>query len=130
MNDEYLIFETDRGATAYTVEGDCCSRSYFHDFIGVKKLLENGPVIEASEVKDDSLPTELAGPEEQDGDRYEDEYIQVYGYRLVTEHPLFGEQTSVFAFRNASNGYYGGWMFDAEVPADEIPEILDDVLGD
>lgn len=72
----------------------------------------------------------VAGPEEQDGDRYEDEYIQVYGYRLVTEHPLFGEQTSVFAFRNASNGYYGGWMFDAEVPADEIPEILDDVLGD
>ena len=51
MNDENLYFETDKGFLHYTVEGDCCSYSYFHDFIGVKKLLNNGPVISIDEIE-------------------------------------------------------------------------------
>lgn len=50
MNEEYLGFETDKGSLVYRVEGDCCSSSYFYDFHGVQKLLDNGPVTEVGDV--------------------------------------------------------------------------------
>ncbi|MFE7717545.1 hypothetical protein ACFU44_00715 [Nocardia rhizosphaerihabitans] len=100
MNDDVLIFETDQGPVGFRVWGDCCSHSYFHDFYGLDKLRENGPVIEFNEI---SLP-------DPEPTREYDDCVQAYGYEIVTEHKMFGPQTSVFSFRNSSNGYYGGEM--------------------
>ena len=38
MNEDYLKFVTDKGNFVFEVEGDCCSKSVFYDFYGVKKL--------------------------------------------------------------------------------------------
>ncbi|AHB29646.1 hypothetical protein SEA_ARCHETTA_37 [Mycobacterium phage Archetta] len=105
MDDQSLILETDQGTVGFGVKGDCCSWSYFYDIYGADKLLSNGPVIEVNEI-------DLSDQNhDQDG-----ESIQVYGYEFVTEHPIWGEQTTVVSFRNSSNGYYGGWMYDLEYP--------------
>lgn len=120
LNENYLKFETDAGNFVFTTYGDCCSQSVFYDFIGVKKLFENGPVVSVREVKD------LQADEATDKKMYQ-ECPAAYGFEIVTEHPTFGEMTSVFSFRNYSNGYYGGWieeMDDCKVS----PEIFDDVL--
>jgi len=121
MDENNLVFETDNGKFAYWVDGDCCSHSYFHDFVGVKKLLENGPIrsVEAihlevgkNEIKDDG-----------------DDCIECYGYRFTTENPQFGEQSSVMSFRNSSNGYYGGSLEESETTPDNVPEIFDDYFN-
>lgn len=118
FNEDCLKFDTDKGPFVFNVDGDCCSYSYFHDFIGVKKLLENGPIVSTKEIELD-----LVGKNRNDSGE-----IECYGFELVTEHPTFGEQTSVFSFRNSSNGYYGG-MLVAGIPAEDVqPEIFDDVI--
>lgn len=113
-SDNRLILDTDRGAYIYDVEGDCCSYSYFHDFIGIKKLLNNGPIVGFADV-------ELDASDIVDDDY---NYTQVYGYRFETVHPTWGLMSSVVSFRNESNGYYGGWM-DLQVTAKEdLPGII------
>lgn len=119
MDEEFLKFETNGGSFVYTVEGDCCSRSLFYDFVGVKHLLRNGPVTAVKEV--DLEPDEKSKGDVESGE------LKIYGYALTTESPEFGEQTSVFSFRNYSNGYYGGWM-EAADDREVSPEITDDVL--
>ncbi|AVP42076.1 hypothetical protein KIP48_gp55 [Mycobacterium phage Naca] len=105
MDDQSLILETDHGTVGFGVQGDCCSWSYFYDIYGADKLLSNGPVIEVNEI------------DLSDQNHNQDyECIQVYGYEFVTEHPIWGGQTTVVSFRNSSNGYYGGWMYDLPNP--------------
>jgi hypothetical protein len=112
FSEDFLTLETTEGDIHLVVEGDCCSRSYFFDFYGVVNLLRSKVIrfepvalspgdvgyheetYDVSEVKDDWIGN----------------YVQVFGYGFITEHPLFGELTSVLSFRNESNGYYGGWM--------------------
>lgn len=129
FNEDFLRLVTDDGTFTYGVDADCCSTSLFYDFFGVKKLLENGPVVSVSTV--DLHPTDIEKDDKEYGymkdKKGEDLDIEVYGYSIVTEHPEFGEQTSVFSFRNYSNGYYGGSLApcaDREVQ----PEIFDDVM--
>lgn len=105
VSERFLVFETDDGLVAFSVEGDCCSYSYFHDIVGADKLLANGPIVSAKE---------LDLSEQNFYQDYED--IQVYGYEFVSEHPIWGEQTAVVSFRNSSNGYYGGWMNSVSQP--------------
>lgn len=99
---DLLAFETLDGPVYYSVEGDCCSRSSFHDILGVKKLIESGKVIKVEEVG--------ASFECDNYSESGDDCISTYGYAFVAEHPNFGEITCVVSFRNDSNGYYGGWM--------------------
>jgi hypothetical protein len=124
MTEDYLRFITDDGNFTFEVSGDCCSHSFFYDFIGVKKLLENGPIKLIEDVD-----------KEDDGKRkLGNDSISCYGVRFVTEDPKFGEVSSVMSFRNDSNGYYGGSLeksnFDKDIPAinisyySEIPEHL------
>lgn len=119
ISESLLVFQTDAGLVGFEVEGDCCSLSYFHDFYGVKNLLENGPVTAAEAVelapgdvgyREETWDTE-ANPRE-----YQD-VVLVYGFRLTTEHATFGPVSSVVSFRNDSNGYYGGWMEQRKVTA-------------
>lgn len=123
MNEEYLKFVTDGGTFVFTVEGDCCSDSYFYDFLGIKKILAGNPIVsfEAVDLLDDD-PRAKVLPDENE------EEIICYDYEIVTEDPKFEEVTSVFSFRNSSNGYYGGWMQDANSNTIVEPEIKDDVL--
>ena len=102
LDEDLLALETTQGTVAFSVEGDCCSRSSFHDIIGVRKLIESGPVIKVEKV-----------PASFECDNYSeqgDDSIENYGYAFVADHPTFGEITCVVSFRNNSNGYYGGWM--------------------
>jgi hypothetical protein len=115
--DEELGFTfTDGTWAAFVVYGDCCSWSYLYDFHGVKKLIENGPIVSVKAL---------------DADVKEDGELECYGWEIVTEHPVWGEQTSVFSFRNESNGYYGGWIQPNAVPSEGlwVSEITDDVYG-
>ena len=118
MSTDYLVFDTDQGYVGYTVEGDCCSRSYFYDMHGADKLLANGPVVSAKAV-DVALYDNADGPN--------DDFVQAYGFEFVTEHPDFGEMTTVLSFRNASNGYYGGWMEKVDALTESDVAALVDV---
>ena len=117
MNQEYLKFKTDGGNFVYGVDADCCSSSVFYDFYGVKNLLDNGKIIETKEVELE--PVNI---------KPENDSTQCYGFQITTESKEFGAVTSVFSFRNYSNGYYGGSL-TTEDPAREVtPEITDDVI--
>lgn len=121
MNEEALGFrDSDGGEYWFSVEGDCCSHSVFYDFYGVKNLLENGPITEVKEV-------ELHPNLSKDNKNYQEE-IKVYGFQLTTESEEFGPVTSVFSFRNYSNGYYGGWLRHGASKTVNVPEITDDVI--
>lgn len=123
MTEEYLVFRMNDGQdVAFTVYGDCCSHSYLWDFLGVRNLLDNGPIIQVAEI----VMPEVPESEELGCTRW-------YGYRFTTEHPLFGEVSSVLSFRNDSNGYYGGEMESIDVGHVEMStfqhELTEDCLG-
>lgn len=123
MNEDYLKFKTDKGNVTYSVYGECCSRSVFYDFYGVKKLLKNGPIIEVKEVEltaDDKKLNRLDEENSQDS-------TSCYGFQIITEDKLLGPVTSVFSFRNYSNGYYGGSL-ELDSEREVLPEIIDDVI--
>lgn len=123
MSHDYLVFEFATGnRQAYSVYGDCCSYSYFYDFLGVEKLLNNGAVISTKQI-------DLDTPDDKDA--LQGEYVQAYGFEIVTEDPLFGQVTSVLSFRNDSNGYYGGTMIECSAPNDltGLKHIVQDELG-
>lgn len=117
MEEDYLKFETDDGVFAYTVVGDCCSHSYFHDFYGVSDLLGK-KVIDVDSVAlttGDEIAYSNHGGE-----------ISVYGYRITYEGS-WGDQSAVFSFRNSSNGYYGGWAETTD-PDVVVKEITSDTV--
>lgn len=123
MSHEYLTFETDKGDFGFTVDAECCSTSYFYDFYGVKNLLQNGAILR---IKDVAVYTSEVS-QEQYTDAFDDDVTECYGFQFTTMSPEFGKVTSVFSFRNESNGYYGGSLEESEVKKD-IPEITDDVI--
>jgi hypothetical protein len=132
MDEEFLVFETDGDEVhAFTVEGDCCSHSYFFDFYGVRQLLEGGKVTSTEEVDlSPGDPGYRAETFEVENGEWED--TQVYGFRISVEHRLFGEVSGVMSFRNDSNGYYGGWMYATELNhrrPEDIEELTEDKIG-
>lgn len=119
MNEQNLVFETDDGVFAFGVEGDCCSSSYFYDFYGVENLLENGAIKSVREIPLEVRPESVTPS---------NDFIEAYGFELVTNNKYWGDKTSVFSFRNDSNGYYGGWMEDVNIDPETVPEITKDTL--
>lgn len=118
-NSDFMRFVTDQGNVDYEVTGDCCSSSYFFDFFGLDNLIKNGPV---KEVKDVALePAVLITKQE-----FNDGEIKVYGFQITTESPEYGEVTSVFSFRNSSNGYYGGSIERTDNAPTELPLLTRD----
>jgi len=108
FDDNLLTFETDKGLYSYYLT-EYGGESYFADFHGVNNLYENGPVLSIQEIPLQSgdpgyLPPDSKGPRGEDS-------VAVYGVRLTTMHPTFGEVSSTFSFRNESNGYYGSEIF-------------------
>ena len=95
-NDAILVVRTAYKFYWFICDGDCCSETWISDIFGFsnlkgKLLRVNELVLHKSEVYN-----------KEDG-RTRQEEDAVYGYRFTTE---LG--TSVIAFRNSSNGYYGG----------------------
>jgi len=90
--------------------------------VGVKKLLKGNVVVSAKSI--DLEGKDIVG--DKDKKSYQ-ESISVYGYEIVTKDPVLGEVTSVFSFRNYSNGYYGGSLENAPDVVKIEPEIFDDV---
>lgn len=134
MSEKFLTFETTAGNVTFGVEADCCSRSYFFDFYGVERLL-GSKVIRLERVELDpgdvgyhesTYAVPDAGP--KGFERYS--HTKVYGYRLITEHPVFGEVSSVFSFRNDSNGYYGGEMCLLEDSMDSTLTVQERLTAD
>ena len=125
MNDENLRFvfvkEGKRYGATFGVSGDCCSCSWFHDFYNIDNLF-NGSIT-------DWKVKELEPDEECMCDRCKNgEFVKYYGYQLFTQHPTYGEVTSVFSFRNSSNGYYGGSL-ELERDREISPELLTDLTA-
>lgn len=120
MDSDYAILMFDDGThQTLTVEGDCCSYSYFTDFVGVAKLI-GAPILSVEEV---SVDADALGIKDYEPDSYE--CIQIYGYKFVTE---LGESTLVF--RNSSNGYYGGWMYMTDAYLDTLEDIYTDIIAE
>lgn len=120
MNTDYLVFtDTDGNEHWFGVYGDCCSSSYFYDIYAINHLVSenNGPVIGIETV-------ELNEP--QDANAMNCDCCQAYGFRLVTEHRTWRNVSTVFSFRNDSNGYYGGTLTTAS-PDEGAREFLVDI---
>lgn len=140
LSEYRLTLETDRGMVTLTAEAECCSISYFHDLIGVRHLLDNGPItaFEPIELAPGDVGYHDPWCQHFDcegvapcGQAHPQEYLAVYGYRFTTEHRRFGPVSTVVAFRNASNGYYGGWLSAIEsgrIYPDQI-SVTADVVG-
>lgn len=92
--DGRLAFQTDAGLLSYDTWGDCCSESWFADITGVDALI--GGIVTACDV------APFDGTEIYDG-RTRQECDTVYGWILTTN-----KGRATIAFRNSSNGYYGG----------------------
>jgi len=87
-----IRFTTETSKIAYLTEADCCSETWFSEIINLDFLI-NQVVTEV---------VELDMPEFDDGNGRQ-RYDKFYGYRVATPA---GHCT--IAFRNSSNGYYGG----------------------
>lgn len=143
MSKKTLTFITDSGPVSFAVSAECCSTSYFFDFYGVVNLL--GSVVVGFEkvnlspgdpgYNKKTYQTKPAGnPKGKAGKAAKNPsskvFTKVYGYRLTTVHPVFGEVSSVLSFRNDSNGYYGGRMEASTAHLmDEKCRILKDKIG-
>lgn len=93
-----LSFETENEQVNFSVKGDCCSQSWFADINGVYALL-GGTVVNVEEVS-------MEGYNVEDGRTRQDSDC-AYGYKIRTDK---GDADVVF--RNSSNGYYGGWLYE------------------
>ncbi len=101
-----LRFVCDDGPVTFEVTGDCCSYSWFADVVGYQALaghtvreVESVP-LEEGKPAPDGVPSSAALTAEG---RTHQDYDAVYGYVVTTDA---GRCT--VAFRNSSNGYYGG----------------------
>lgn len=79
----------------WETEADCCSETWWADGFELNSL--RGAVVTEAETVD------LADYNVEDG-RTRQEEDEVYGVRIRTDRGV-----TTLAFRNSSNGYYGGW---------------------
>ncbi len=107
----YLGFETDKGAVWFEAQGDCCSESWFADIINAKALIGN-KVMSVRGL--DSIRLGDAPRTRQESDWW-------YGFEVQAR---WG--SCIIAFRNSSNGYYGGWLQDSEEPGGRMFSITGD----
>lgn len=94
VNDDQsvIVFETDEGNLTFETRGDCCSETWWADLVGFDALIGNRIVSAES----------IDLPEPQDN-RTRQEYDSAYGLKITT-----GAGICDIAYRNSSNGYYGG----------------------
>lgn len=106
-DDETLLrFQCDGGAVTFEVYGECCSTSWFADLVGYAALIDSLVTeTRAVELEEGKAPPSGVPSSESltaSGRSWQEE-DKLYGYVITTER---GRCT--VAFRNSSNGYYGG----------------------
>ena len=105
-----LRFRCADGNIVWTTEGDCCSTSWWADGYDLDAL-RDAIILDVKE-----LVLEDPG---QDG-RNRQEEDRLYGYCIGTS-----KGATYLAFRNSSNGYYGGWAMLGEDSENENWRSLD-----
>lgn len=119
--DQYILsFELNDGTfISYITESDCCSETWFADIVGCLSLIKQ-PSRYARNITD-VRESDMDWYNVNDG-RERQDYDQAYGYTIFSNRG-----TCKIAFRNSSNGYYGGYitLFEGELPSDMI-EITED----
>lgn len=100
---EDMQFVTTQGPQFFSVDGDCCSQSYFYEVNSPENILGK----QVSDVQ------ELDLPDPDDEDSQKGDVVVAYGIRLIS---VDGLHTDI-VFRNDSNGYYGGWCSASGPPA-------------
>lgn len=95
-----LILDSSAGSFYIRAAGDCCSRSYFEDFSGVDALI-GSPI---------QLVREISFPGRRDETSDPDVVTAYYALEIQT-----GKGVCRIAFRNESNGYYGGYSESGKV---------------
>lgn len=116
----YLVFKTEDEQIGYYSDGDCCSSSWFENISGLECLLGHT----VKEVLEREMPESYSTKSEpdEDGYQYDIDYIQLYGWTLVTDKGRFDIE-----MRNSSNGYYGGsadWV--TTWPEEELKTVKKD----
>jgi len=91
----YIKFNTSSGSLVYEASGECCSESWFADVIAVDALI-GANVYSVEEI---DIPDGI----EVDDERVRDDVTKAYGYKITGSRGV-----ATIAFRNSSNGYYGG----------------------
>lgn len=127
-----LAFKTDDGRIiAYNTYGGCCSETWFADIIGLDSLLGYRP--RSSDNLVNAYNKELRriiSVEESDmtwynveDGRSRQQYDSPYGYKITTHMGRIS-----IAFRNSSNGHYGGdiRLFEDDLPKKMTPIIDND----
>lgn len=104
---------TEDGAWCWRFDGDCCSETWLADVTGVEALAARVVAVRDLELPDPNGD----GRTRQDTDR-------AYGVELATHR---GRVT--LAYRNSSNGYYGGSLCQPE-RVDALPEGLREITDD
>ena len=117
VNDDQhlLVFYHPEGQfTAYDTYGDCCSETWFADIVGVSALL-NGVVERCDEIPMNAVY-------EADDARSRQQFDKVYSVKLKTDLGYVD-----IAYRNSSNGYYGGdiGLFHGEITENLTPITAD-----
>jgi hypothetical protein len=103
VSETYLYITTKENTYRFTVEGDCCSYSYFYEISNVFQMLDKKILdIEKIEMPDPESPDEYTS-------------VAAYGYKIITDGGY-----GLVVFRNDSNGYYGGYISDCTETRQEI----------
>lgn len=104
-----MFFKLSSGATyCQTLEGDCCSETWFSDVYNFSALI-NSLVLSVEKI-------DLTDYNTEDG-RSRQAEDQVYGVKLTTS-----KGSTTIAFRNSSNGYYGGNLSTFTPHTGPLPE--------
>lgn len=101
VNETQLVFDTYNGAIIYTVQGDCCSHSYWAEIMHPEAIL-NHRIVGIEEL------------ESLEGEATTQEVDTIYGYKLKSDK-AGGLNNCIITFRNSSNGYYGGCCDGGEI---------------
>lgn len=108
---EIVFVFKDGGQATYLTEGDCCSHSWYADIVGAKQLI-GATVKEIEELSLDNYNYDIRKNSQED---------QAYGHSFKTD-----KGACDIIFRNASNGYYGGWAeyHKSAAPIDERTDLI------
>lgn len=94
-----ITFFVEPKSISWRVGADCCSHTWIES-------LDDPEALKGIVYKVEEIPMPDLG--NVDGKYYQGvEQVQYYGIKVTTENGR-----CVIDFRNDSNGYYGGWMFD------------------
>lgn len=115
MINYFIQFETDQGFFGYFAYGDCCSESWINHISGLQALIGE-KVLKVEKVDMGEIEKGQVG---FSGKQYLE---KIYSYKIFTSQGI-----CEIEMRNASNGYYGGSLYQTlEVPDCKLRIVHED----